>query len=427
MSTPIRRAVSVSAPYLVASASWILVSDQLVDWWVYPEALTTVQTFKGWVFVLLSTAFIHLLAQRQFRAAARERQTALRLGDVSRRLVRAQRVAALGSWDVDLSSGALHCCDEVFGILGVESGDLARAEETLFERVHPDDREALRESVATFREEAGQLDETHRIVRSDGAVRWVRLRAEVASGDESEPRTVRGTVQDVTESTELRRAVDAQRRRMEALSHQLIEVGEQERKKLARELHDQLGQSLSLLSLHLQRARRSDDAREQLGEAIELASETLEQVRSLSLQLRPPMLDDLGLLPALEWLLGRYEQIFETELIVSPELDESNLPSHLRVPCYRIVQEAVSNAARHGDPARVEVELVTHGSRIELAVRDDGRGFDVERAIDSSAKGRSLGLISMAERARLNGGRCSIVSAPDAGTTIRATFDLDAA
>lgn len=299
----IGRALRISMSYMLTSVLWILVTDQVASRWVDVEALTRVQTAKGWLFVMLSTALIHVLASRELRSSARE-QAAMR------------RMVALS---------------------------------------------------------------------------------------------------------------DAHRERMEMLSRRLLAVDEEQRKRLARELHDQLGQTLTLLSLHLQRAQRVDDDEQPLAEALELADETLEQVRSLSLQLRPPMLDDLGLLPALAWLLNRYERLFATKLVVPPELTEEEVPEHLRMPCYRIVQEAVSNAARHGEPEWVEVELGLRGDQLELVVRDDGRGFDVEGQAAEKMQERGLGLISMTERVRLCGGDCAIESERGVGTTIRATFDLDAA
>lgn len=213
---------------------------------------------------------------------------------------------------------------------------------------------------------------------------------------------------------------------LRALSQQLIDVQEKDRRAIARELHDEIGQTLTAITLNLQLVREitSDAAiQARVADTLELADRTLEQVRDLSLDLRPPMLDHLGLVPALRWLLDRQGERagFTTELIAGPA--DLQVPDALSIMCFRIVQEAVTNVARHAQARHVRVELARRGQHLEVSIADDGRGFDVGEARARVVVGGGAGLLGMEERATLAGGTLSLDST-SAGTIVRATLPL---
>ena len=213
---------------------------------------------------------------------------------------------------------------------------------------------------------------------------------------------------------------------LRALSQQLMEAHEKDRRAIARELHDQIGQTLTAITLNLQLVREiATDAAIQarVADTLELADRTLEQVRDLSLDLRPPMLDHLGLVPALRWLLDRQGERagFSTDLIVDPA--DLQVPEELSIVCFRIVQEAVTNVARHAQAGHVRVELVRRGQHLEVSIADDGRGFGVGEARARAVAGAGAGLLGMEERATLAGGTLSVDST-SAGTIVRATLPL---
>ena len=212
---------------------------------------------------------------------------------------------------------------------------------------------------------------------------------------------------------------------MQALSNRLIEVQEQERRHISRELHAEIGQALTAITLQLKTARQSERTDvELIDQCIQITQITLEQVRDLSLKLRPPHLDDLGIEETLKWLLHRQAQAsrWQTEIVVDSL--PGRLVTEIETECFRIAQEALTNAARHAHAKNVRVSLRIAGGELELAVRDDGIGFDPEPVRRRAAERYSLGLVSMKERAALVGGKLAIRRRDEGGMEILATFPL---
>jgi signal transduction histidine kinase len=222
-----------------------------------------------------------------------------------------------------------------------------------------------------------------------------------------------------------RRFVEAQRarERLQALSARLLEVQETERRRIARELHDEVGQALTAVRINLQMLKQAPAAA-RIDETLGILDRVLGEVRRLALDLRPSLLDDLGLVPALQWFVRARAEGAGLVGTVGAQLPEGAVPADLATTCFRVVQEAVTNVIRHARAAHVWVELRRRDSGLEVTVRDDGQGFDVEAAHRRARTGASLGLLSMAERAELAGGRSTIESAPESGTTVRAWFPL---
>ena len=224
---------------------------------------------------------------------------------------------------------------------------------------------------------------------------------------------------------------DAQEAReaLRSLSRRLIEVQEGERRRFAFELHDEIGQSLTALKLNLElaEASMSGPGITRLRDGIELADRVLKQVRNLSLDLRPSLLDDLGLSAALRWYVPQQAQRAGIVADVAADIGEDRLPAPIETACFRVVQEAVTNVLRHAHASRVSVGAHVFADRIELWVEDDGAGFDVAAARQGIHDGRSLGLLSMEERVSLVGGKLSIDSAPGHGARIHITCPLTTA
>ncbi len=205
-----------------------------------------------------------------------------------------------------------------------------------------------------------------------------------------------------------------------ALSTQLVRAQEDERRAIARELHDEIGQKLSGLLLEVGSAASaapSDTMRSHLQSIAALASNTIEEARRIALSLRPSMLDDLGLIPALEWQAREVGN--RTGLNVEVHADESagELPDGHRTCIYRVAQEALQNCVRHAGAHQVRIGLEKAAKTVALAVQDDGQGFTVTRR-------RGLGVLGMEERVRQLGGRLRIESQPGRGTMVRAELPI---
>ena len=214
---------------------------------------------------------------------------------------------------------------------------------------------------------------------------------------------------------------------MQALSQRLLSLQEDERRAIARELHDEIGQALTAVKINLQAAERSLGAamlNPPLSESVYIVERALSQVRSLSLDLRPSILDDLGLVPAMRWFIDRQLQRgqFTIQMQVE-ELDERLVPE-LEIVCFRVMQEAFNNIAKHANATSVNVRLMVEGKHLYLTIIDNGKGFNVERERTRASRGQSLGLLGMEERVLLAGGTFHIESSADRGTVIRAVFPI---
>jgi PAS domain S-box-containing protein len=217
------------------------------------------------------------------------------------------------------------------------------------------------------------------------------------------------------------------RERLAVLSTRLLAAQESERRTIARELHDEIGQALTAVSVNLQRlvaVPDADDRTEVLDESLTITQQTLRQVRDLSLDLRPSLLDDLGLGPALRWYLDRQGQRLGCAVSLDDNLGDVRYPAPVETTCFRVAQEAITNVARHSHAQSIRVTVRRDTTELHLTVEDDGAGFDVDAARERATRGQSLGLLGMEERAMLAGGRIEIVSRPGAGTRVVARFPV---
>ena len=213
---------------------------------------------------------------------------------------------------------------------------------------------------------------------------------------------------------------------------QIINAQEEERKRVARELHDETSQVLTSLLISLailEESITAPEARERIAETRQLAHQTLRAIRSLSIDLRPSALDDLGLMPALRWYIKEYQQKFAIEVDFHTTGLKDRLTSEIETVLYRIVQEALTNVARHSHAQKVSVILREQNDAIDATIADNGDGFDVEKLKKKPGIGqeRGWGLVGMYERAQLLDGTLDIDSQPGKGTVIHANIPIQLA
>ncbi len=212
------------------------------------------------------------------------------------------------------------------------------------------------------------------------------------------------------------------------LARSVWRVQEDERRRLARELHDGIGQNLTALRHRLENlaahAVLDAEAGAQLGTAIALCSTALDETRSLSRLLRPQILDDLGLEPALRWLARSVAETAGIEIELDLHLPEPGLDGELATLVFRVVQEGLNNIGKHAAARNAVVRLSTRADQLQLLIVDDGRGCDSANALASASHGQSAGIASMRERLRLFGGQLQFRSAPGEGTQLRAFLPL---
>jgi len=289
--------------------------------------------------------------------------------------------------------------------------------------IHPDDRSRILEYFRKLDDatdgQVGSIE--YRIKHKDGTWRWALSHDTVFS------RTAEGKVHQmlgVAVNINVRKQAEEA---LQALSHRLLQVQERERQYLARELHEEIGQSLTALLMHLQVLETElaqSSGGPPLQDNISLIQTMVSQVRNLSLDLRPPMLDNLGLVEALRWYLRRQSQhtgismdLFATGAGIRPDrvIEET---------CFRVVQEAITNAVRHANAQNVWVELQQTEEALELSVHDDGKGFDLDGTHREPKVESGIGLLGMEERLRQIGGRLVIQSTLGEGTDVQITVPL---
>ncbi len=228
-------------------------------------------------------------------------------------------------------------------------------------------------------------------------------------------------------SARLFERVNQARARLQRLSQSLVDAQEKERHFIAGELHDEIGQALTAAKLQIQAGMAQQNEAEitrHLTQALEIVDQTLQTVRTMSLNLRPPMLDDLGLVAALRWFVDQQNKQGGLEVTLQVEPPDLSLPDDLEITCFRLVQEAITNTRRHAEATRSVVHLQRNANEVILHIQDNGKGMDVEAALKSTGK-TSLGLLNMQERVYLMGGKIHFVSRPDKGLEILARFPVE--
>jgi len=221
--------------------------------------------------------------------------------------------------------------------------------------------------------------------------------------------------------------IRAGRERLQILSRRLLEAQEIERRHIARELHDEIGQALTAVKISLQAVQRAPNTQTllaQINEGIGIVNRALDQVRNLSLDLRPSLLDDLGLLAALRWLADRQSRWAGFTVEFHSDLATARLPPDLETACFRVAKEALTNIVRHAQAHRVQIEVRQHNGELHLIITDDGVGFNVRTAKEQATRGLSLGLLGMEERVLLAGGQIKIESQITGGARIWTRFPL---
>jgi signal transduction histidine kinase len=217
-------------------------------------------------------------------------------------------------------------------------------------------------------------------------------------------------------------ALARSRLELEGLSARLVEAQEQERRSISRELHDEVGQSLGALLVEVGQLAKlvpPEDraAQAQIAQIKSVAESAVKSIRDIALLLRPPMLDDLGLVPALEWQAREISRRSDMEVEVHSENVSETLGDETKVTVYRLVQEALNNAATHASAKNAKVTIAQNSHKIAVEIIDDGHGFDPGRQ-------RGMGILGMEERVRRLGGTLTIESAPGKGATVKAELPL---
>lgn len=316
---------------------------------------------------------------------------------------------------------------ELAHMLECSRSDLVGAETAVL--VHPDDLGWVRE-IARSRSAGEAVPEEYecRLLTKAGRVRWANVRATLIPYRGGV--VTLGNMKDVTDRRAMAEQLRAKTQALRHLSARLLTAQEDERQRVAADLHDSIGQSLSAIKFVVERALeggRSDEPSPQflaLRSAVPLIQGSVDEVRRISMALRPSTLDDLGLVATIAWFTREFQATYP-HIHVDREVavGESSVPEVLKTSIFRILQEAMNNVAKHSRAEKVAVTLRRDAESLELVIRDDGEGFEPAAERVGGASG-GFGFASMRERAELFGGAFAVVSGKGQGTEVTARWPL---
>src|SRR5208337_1200309 len=302
--------------------------------------------------------------------------------------------------------------------------------------VHEKDLDVVKDRINRLLLGEATLPLEHRIIHRNGSIRWVISTLVATHNKKGKLISYDGIIKDITDRKQaeinLQKAHHELERRVEErtaalgkaneelrqIPSKLISVQEEERKRLASELHDSIGQTLAAVKFWVEIVLKLRDegdgsaAMDRLEQFVPILQRSIEETRNIYMGLRPPMLDNVGLLATLEWLRGECMKLYpQRHIELETEVAEEEITKNLKVNIFRIAQEALNNIAKHSKAEWVDISLSKNGGGIELAVSDDGVGMNLD-IIMQTVTATSLGLTSMRERAELTGGSFLIESTP---------------
>ncbi len=345
-------------------------------------------------------------------------------------LARSQRIARLGSFEWDMATDEVIWSDELYRIMGHIPQDFTPGYASFIDLTHPEDRKGLEDAIRETIEQGLPLRVNHRIILSDGSTRYLHCEGELQRDEEGRAIRLVGVAQDVTDRYEAEQEIRKSRSQLRALAEKLQTIREEEKSSIAREIHDELGQILTVLKMDLSWIKRrvEKETREIDREVLERLStmsdeidETIGTVRRISTQLRPRVLDDLDLAGAIEWQAGDFERHTGIVCRLRASVDDLDLDPDRTTAVFRIFQETLTNVARHSGAGRVDIDFYLDGDELRLRVRDNGRGI-LMRELKSD---RTLGILGMRERAHVFGGDVLIKGKRGRGTEVSIRVPLE--
>ena len=342
--------------------------------------------------------------------ARKEADEALRASEERLRL--AQWAAHIGTFDVNLRTGVDIWPPETEALYGLPPGGFGGTLSAFENLIHPDDRGRIRELAQEMMKTGQPTEAEWRVIWPDGSVHWIASRGQVLMDESGEPSRMLGVNMDVTER---KRAEEA----LSDINRKLIESQEQERTRIARELHDDINQRLALLSVELEASQQNPpnsapDVSILLTELRERINEISSDVQSLSHRLHSSRLEYLGIVAATRSFCRDFSALQNVEVDFSHDDIPRSIPHDVSLCLFRVLQEALHNAAKYSQGRHFQVRLSYSANQLGLTVSDHGVGFDPDSALHKGG----LGLTSMKERVRLLNGTISIESKPMHGSTI---------
>ncbi|NJD21502.1 MAG: PAS domain S-box protein [Melioribacter sp.] len=336
---------------------------------------------------------------------------------------RAEEIAHSGSWELDLETDKLNCSSELFQIYGLQPENFDGKFESILKLVHSEDSDKILANINHARESHEPFEHYERIIRPDGEQRILFTKGIVLDNTEGSAKTIYGSCLDVTEFKRVEDALINSSEKLRALSASLEAAREEERSYIARELHDELGQVLTAIKMDL--TLMQDDLQvkpnllkgeltEQLVQIEKMIDRLISTVKNIATELRPDILDHLGLIAALEWQAKEFEKRHKVSCDFNSNINKIELGKDISTAVFRIFQETLTNVARHSYASQVAAKIQLLGDKLILEVEDNGKGISKEQLFNIS----SIGITGMKERAKFLGGKVFIEGQEGKGTKV---------
>lgn len=344
-------------------------------------------------------------------------------------LSQAEQLAHLGSWEWDIKNDHLYWSDELYRIFGVDKNTFIPTFEKFADMLHPDGKEEVLKNVEESIINARPFFHFEKIIRPNGDIRILSTRGIIQTNSKNEVLGMYGSCLDVTEFKKIETDLLKSQKQLRALSASLQSTREEERTRIAREIHDELGQVLTAINMDI--GLLIDDLENDIKlpnevflnnlKPIEkLIEKLIRSVQDISTELRPDVLDHLGLISALEWHLQEFERRFKISTKIDKIIDVLEIDDTKKVGIFRIFQEALTNVARHSKASEVKLIIDVKENKFIMKISDNGIGIN-EDSIDDVA---SIGIIGMKERVGLLGGIISFSENPSGGTLVNVVVPI---
>ena len=327
--------------------------------------------------------------------------------------------AGIGTWVFDLAGNKRYFDSTASMLLGFTTTQYKRTEKEFLDRIHPDDRKQVVKQLSNKSEIESDIKTDFRSVWPDGTIRFLAVTAKTINNKDNKPIRLIGLIWDITDQKLLQFNLEQSR----MLTQHIEEVREEERVAISRELHDDLGQALTAVKIDLATIKQNvtDMATVlKINKVSALVSDTIKTVQRLTSQLRPQIIDDLGLETAIEWYTKEFEQRNRVKIYLDMDSNIIIAPD-VSLVLFRIMQEALTNIAKYSGASTAKISLGKRKGNIEFSISDNGIGI----AEDKIFSKKSFGIISMKERAASLGGKIKIFREDDRFTVISLIFPLN--
>ena len=352
-----------------------------------------------------------------------QKQAEVELRDSKTILTKAQQIAHVGSWEYDYKSDRMKCSDETFRIFGFQPGEIEPTLGLFYNMVHRDDFQLLMDRIEDVKKLHIALSIDLRILDSNGVQRFIHEQAEMTFDSDGVPAKWIGTIHDITQRKRTEEELQQSLERLHQLSRHIEQARENERLNIARNLHDDLGQALTAVKIDLGIIKQNvsdNGVIQKINKVSALVGETIKTVQRLTSQLRPEIIDDLGLDAAIKWYTKEFAQRNGIEIDLDIDTGISISPED-SLTLFRIMQESLTNIARHSGANQIDIKLIDEDGLINFRISDNGVGITE----DSLNSNKSYGIIGMKERASTLAGTCDIYSENGKGTIINLIFPLN--